>query len=417
MGVPVLALRGVALALLLAGCASEDPAQPDLVADVDWRAWLDSSEVRRAVLEESLVNPDNAYSQLRLSRYGAAWDELPQWNAPARPLLVADLGTFADAYRSSAEGTLAPLAIPEVLDEAALIALGREAFGRYPIEVEMDYAQALGSEDEARDFGLEIDRDGGVGGLVRVALPSGREGFGVTCASCHSRAVDGERVDGLASRVDRGAISAERGASIGAPAAAIAELLSWGPGRVDVTSDARSNPTAMPDLRAVRYQSHLHWAGTVRSSLLALAVRIETLMITSLDRAQRPPRAVPLGIAMYLWSLGARSGEVDRDEDGRAVFETQCASCHREDGTVGMPVPIALVGTDPAVGESPDRTTGAYRVPSLFHVGDRTPLLHDGSVATLDDLLDGDRASPGHRFGTELDDAQRAALLAFVRAL
>ena len=51
--------------------------------------YLGSRATRRAVLEASLVNPENSYSLRRLNAYGLAeqgeptgWDALPLWNPP-----------------------------------------------------------------------------------------------------------------------------------------------------------------------------------------------------------------------------------------------------------------------------------------------------------------------------------------------
>jgi hypothetical protein len=91
---------------------------------------------------------------------------------------------------------------------------------------------------------------------------------------------------------------------------------------------------------------------------------------------------------------------------------------------------LATIGTDPWLGESPDRGTGAYRVPSLHGVGSRGPLLHDGTVPSVAAMLDptrptaaftgrlhGPGAVPGHLYGLELAPADRAALVAYVEAL
>jgi hypothetical protein len=93
------------------------------------------------------------------------------------------------------------------------------------------------------------------------------------------------------------------------------------------------------------------------------------------------------------------------------------------------------VGTDPSYALKTRRGTGYYKVPSLRGVWYRGPFLHDGSLATLEDLLDPRRlrdnyvatgfrgagvtqkAVRGHEFGMELPDADRKALLAYLRTL
>ena len=80
---------------------------------------------------------------------------------------------------------------------------------------------------------------------------------------------------------------------------------------------------------------------------------------------------------------------------------------------------LEVVGTDRAVGDSPMRGTGFYRTPSLWRVAERRQLLHDGAVDSLEELMAPDRQErvPGHPWGTELVDEDRAALLRFVRQI
>jgi hypothetical protein len=78
-----------------------------------------------------------------------------------------------------------------------------------------------------------------------------------------------------------------------------------------------------------------------------------------------------------------------------------------------------VVGTDRRAADSPSRTTGRYRIPSLWHVADRGQLLHDGTVTDLALLLDPQRLAtvPGHPFGLELEPSERAALIDFVNTI
>jgi hypothetical protein len=113
-----------------------------------------------------------------------------------------------------------------------------------------------------------------------------------------------------------------------------------------------------------------------------------------------------------------------------AVFSRDCAGCHLPPAFTGAPVPLAVIGTDPMLGLSPSRGTGTYRVPSLHGVGSRGPLLHDGTIPSIEALLDPSRVTasfagrlhgpgsvPGHRYGLELSGADRAALIAYLRVL
>ena len=112
------------------------------------------------------------------------------------------------------------------------------------------------------------------------------------------------------------------------------------------------------------------------------------------------------------------------------MFAAECASCHVPPALTGPPVPLDTVGTDPTLGRSMDRGTGSYRVPSLHGVGTRGPLLHDGTLPSVDAMFDparttasftarlhGSGAVQGHAFGLDLSAADRAALVAYLHAL
>jgi len=97
-------------------------------------------------------------------------------------------------------------------------------------------------------------------------------------------------------------------------------------------------------------------------------------------------------------------------------------------------VPIS-VGTDPGLALSTRKGTGYYKVPSLKGVWYRGHYLHDGSVASLEEMFDPERlkethvpggwsppgvksrAIKGHEFGLALQPAEREQLIAFLRTL
>ena len=58
----------------------------------------DSVGHRRALLERSLVNRDNAYARLRLMHYGRDWERLAEWNPKVATY------DFGDTPSSSATG-------------------------------------------------------------------------------------------------------------------------------------------------------------------------------------------------------------------------------------------------------------------------------------------------------------------------
>ena len=364
--VVVLALVGVF------GCG-DGSEEPD--ADVELgRSYASDAAFRRGVLEGSLVNPDNGYSELRLARYTEdQWGQLPVW-AP---------GEFAEVD-----------AVP--WEREALLALGRRAFFRYPMQLVPALEHGLADPDA---YGVHT-------GLVRVERAGGDGPVGLACAGCHSVEREGATVAGL-NNADfdlRGMVLAARGLPRGPSW--------WGPGRVDVTADGVDNPVAIPDLRPVRYQTHLHRAATVRNGLIELSIRTETLIITAMGENHRPPRKLAFALALYLWNLAPAPPTVRP-----AVFDRTCGGCHGSEGLSGPPVVLARVGTRDAVARSAARTTGMWRVPSLVGVGDRRRLTATGDIHDVAHMLADDRNVPGHVFGQRLAPREKRALLGFLETL
>jgi DNA-binding beta-propeller fold protein YncE len=105
------------------------------------------------------------------------------------------------------------------------------------------------------------------------------------------------------------------------------------------------------------------------------------------------------------------------EEKGKAIFlsaRAQCATCHvpATDFTDRSAVPLRGFKTARFFDEDPKRE---YKVPSLLYVGGTPPYYHDGSAATLEELVDKDQDRMGHT--THLSDEERAALVAYLRTL
>src|SRR5690606_25789129 len=194
---------------------------------------------------------------------------------------------------------------------------------------------------------------------------------------------------------------------------------------VDVTADGLTNPVAIADLRVTRVQRRLHHTGNLRNSLLALGVRVETLLITNQHGAVRPPRALAFALAVYIWSLGTdlvsnsvglRQAEPLHPEGAR-VFQTRCASCHAGVWGEGEWASIAAVGTEPLVAESIARGTGGYRVPALLGFHER-PRGHEALTVTVATWLNGTPPSTsGHSTltsGSPLRDDELESLTAYL---
>jgi cytochrome c5 len=331
-----------------------------------------------------------------------------------------------------------PLTLPHDVtseDDPRLVALGEQAFRRYPTQLEPFFAVALASRGAAARFGVWVDDAGGAGGLVRARMADGTGALAVTCATCHASPVGGTLVAGRPNALlDTGAAILDGGGALLGDAYATA-VAQWGPGRLDVTTPEGTEPVRIADLRPVRWLGYLQADATVRQlDRTVLAIRLETLIITAHHEAVRPPRVVTLALAAYVASLAdalpAMDAAAATSPRGAQVFATTCTSCHVPPALTGDPVPLAVVGTDPALGKSAVRGTGTYRVPSLHGVGTRGPLLHDGTVPSLEAMFDPTRLTPaftgklhgtgaieGHPFGLGLSDDDRSALLAYLQAL
>lgn len=400
-----LTLLSVAIATTLGACGAPTVPEPRR-ATTAIESYLVDPAFRRAELEGSLVSRTNLYAKRRLASYTeSAWGALPEWNPRVLPARKgAPPGPNED---------FVALTIPEDKSEKELLELGRRAFVSYPLQLSDYAAPALKRADSASRYGLydPVASDHGPGGLVAVKVADGTVHLAVTCATCHAKIENGTRTLGKtndALRIDL----LEADAYGTTPEA-------WGPGRVDVTADEVDNPTAVTDLRPMRFQQNIHRAGTLRNGTIPLAIRLETLTITSLGEVARPPREIALGLALYVWSLGERLAEPTRNGEGARIFEGACGRCHQGAALSGPAVPFDEVRTDEAIILGPERTTGLARVPSLRGVARRSPLLSSGSVPSLEALLapTTERPTGGHTFGQDLSATDRAALLGWLRTL
>jgi cytochrome c5 len=252
----------------------------------------------------------------------------------------------------------------------------------------------------------------------------------MTCSTCHCAPSPGGIQPGLPNHA-----LALGAAVLATEPWAPAPIAAWGPGRIDVTTTTGVEPARIPDLRPVAVLSYLQQDATLRVvDPTTLAIRVETLVITSNAEAVRPPRILALALAAYVRSLASSLPSLDAaraaEPQGAQVFDSECAGCHAAPTLTGEPVPLAQIGTDPTLGDSPSRGTGTYRVPSLHGVSTRGPLLHDGTLPDVDAMFDPSRLEPGftdrlhgtgpvqgHRYGLSLADGQRASLVAFLKAL
>jgi cytochrome c5 len=428
----------LAASSIVVACNSGQPEAP-----ADPLPYLDDASYRRSDLVASLVNPANSYSTLRLAHYATGnqddWDLLPEWNPPAEPIAVTELDADGGAAPAALSNAAVPLTLPtsvQSADDPALLALGAQAFARYPAQLAPYFDAALASRAAATSYGLWLDDARGVGGLVRARMADGSVAVALTCSTCHAApGADGALAPGLpAHDLNIGAAILDAPGSTLDPMTASA-IAAWGPGRLDVTTTTGTEPARIPDLRPVQWLTYLQQDATVRVvDRTTLAIRIETLLITSSDEVVRPPRVIALALASYVASLGAGlplpSVAAGISPRGAAVFAAQCTGCHVPPDLTGAPVSLSVIGTDPTLGLSAARGTGTYRVPSLHGVGSRGPLLHDGTVPSVESMFDPTRttpsfparlhglgAVPGHTYGLDLSSDDRTALVDYLNAL
>ena len=423
------------------------PDEPAIGSDAwvleEGRRFLDDTPHRRAALERSLTNHDNVYSRLRLQSYGhgtRGWDRLPVWNprsvpvsaALAEPLARGEMPVLAAEQARLWDG-IRPTTM------AGWVALGRRVFFEYPMRAEVFMEYGLTRPALAAAVGVLRTADGAVPGLVVFQDVDGETRVGITCAICHASVRDGALIAGAARReFDYGKLRLAYFADTGEyldPALAL-RMAAWGPGRADVTEDDDEDPVTIPDLWGLRAQDWLTQAGTIRHETpIALAIRQETQLTDSNHARVRPPRELAWALAMYVYSLAppakvaspAVSPQLAR---GGAVFKARCGGCHDNAARGGRVIAATVIGTNPALATGRGRGTGGYRVPPLVRVGDGAPYLHDGSAGSLDELLSPARLDRGyaagrlglgpvlgHRAGTDLAAADRAALIGFLGTL
>jgi len=233
-------------------------------------------------------------------------------------------------------------------------------------------------------------------------------------------------------------------------------------------------PARIPDLIGVKDRHYLDASGLVRHRSIVDLMRYAALnqgadMLSSYG-SFRPKGNLPdpteesrysdeqlFALALYVYSLKPPPNPNKFDAsagEGKRVFDREgCAGCHtpplytnnKLTPATGFSVPQEhrkkydilgmSVGTDPDLTLKSRRGTGYYKVPSLKGLWYRGPFGHGGWVATLEDWFDAKRlrddyvptgykgyqvktrAVKGHEFGLELSDADRNALIAFLKTL
>ncbi|MEO6595704.1 MAG: hypothetical protein ABIP94_13205, partial [Planctomycetota bacterium] len=234
--------------------------------------------------------------------------------------------------------------------------------------------------------------------------------LGVTCALCHSTVDDsvapgiGRRLDGWANTdLDPGRILA-LSPSLQDPSVQAA-LLSWGPGKYDArfNQDGESDPAVIPPAYGLRDVELTTFTGDGDISYWNAYVAITQMGGRGVFHDSRigvhvvrTPDLVTsklAALAAYQHSLGtptAPAGSVDAiaAQAGRALFvgRARCIECHSGPTfSDGQLYPPAVVGTDPRHAQR--SATGLYRTTPLRALWQHAPYFHDGSAATLEDVV------------------------------
>ena len=231
-------------------------------------------------------------------------------------------------------------------------------------------------------------------------------------------------------------------------------------------------PTKVPDLIGIKDRRYLDATGTHLNRGVGDLMRYAALVgfVESTDfgphnvlapdserpRTRRSDEAI-YALALYLQSLRPPFNPNAQSQEsiaGEKIFRREgCAGCHTPPLYTNNKLTLAtgfqspavtpatvdvlqvFVGTDPGLALNTRKGTGYYKVPALTGVWYRGHYLHDGSVASLEEMFDPDRlkdthvpggysppgvshrAIKGHEFGLKLRGTERKQLIAFLRTL
>ncbi len=124
---------------------------------------------------------------------------------------------------------------------------------------------------------------------------------------------------------------------------------------------------------------------------------------------------------------GDRSALTEQQRRGLELFngKAECMTCHHgPDLTDNQFSRVGLAGNDPgrAAIDPASGLRGAFKTPSLREVSRTAPYFHDGSAASLEEVVEhyargGNRTVQSDIHPLDLKDDEKAALVAFLRAL
>lgn len=284
-----------------------------------------------------------------------------------------------------------------------------------------------------------LRRDAVVGVEANVTADRHIRSLGITCALCHST-VDNSVAPGVGRRLDGwpnhdlnvGAIVA---LSPALPAGVKAVFNSWGPGKYDAefNRDGINSPVVIPPAYGLRGVALETYTGEGPVSYWNAYVAVTQMHghgsfadpVLGIDIEQVPDRVKPVlsVLRAYQLSLSAPpppSGtfEPAAAERGRDLFNTtaRCATCHIpsmafSDVNLGILHDPSETGMDPV--RAGRLKNHRYRTTPLRALWQHSPYFHDGSAATLADVVEHyDRF-----FGLGLSTQQKMDLVEYLKSL
>src|SRR6266516_319502 len=284
-----------------------------------------------------------------------------------------------------------------------------------------------------------LRRDAVVGVEAQVTADRHIQRLGITCALCHSTVDNsvglgvGRRLDGLPNRdLNVGAIVA---LSPVLPAAVKAVFNSWGPGKYDAefNRDGINSPVVIPPafgLHGVALETYSgegpisYWNDYVAVTQMHGHGSFSDPGL-GIDIQQFPDRVTPVlpVLRAYQMSLNAPpppAGSFDpaAAERGKVVFTStgRCATCHLPamaftDVNLGVLHDPSETGMDP--GRASRLKNHKYRTTPLRALVQHSPYFHDGSAATLADVVE----HYNRVLGLGLSDMQKADLVEYLKSL
>lgn len=258
---------------------------------------------------------------------------------------------------------------------------------------------------------------------------------GTTCALCHSTVDDsvqkgiGKRLDGYPNRdLNPGAIIALSPALTDAQRAVYS---SWGPGRYDprFNRDGINNPVIIPPAYGLAGSPHATYTGDGDIEYWNSYVAVTQMGGQGIFRdprigadVQRTPdlvtpklpalEAYQLSLAAPAPPAGSFDAEAARRGQGIFAGQARCSSCHSNSvRTEDRLHAAAETGVDGLYATR--SATKMYRTTPLRALWQHAPYFHDGSAATLADVV----SHYDTNLHLGLSDQQKADLVAYLKSL